>query len=233
MTRMILIHGAWSDAHSWDALAPLLRARGHDVTAVTLPGHDDGRNPGAVGMADYAAHVAAIAEGGEPALLVGHSMGGMVISAVAERLPEKVRKLVYVAALLPRSGDSLISLIKQQETRGVADAVRPAGVKGAKVLNAEAAADVLFQDATPEQRATVRFTTQPNRGQTDLVTLGARFAQIPRAYLFCTADRTVTYPLQRSMEAASPCGETFTLEGCGHVPQLTRPKETAAILDRL
>ena len=73
---------------------------------------------------------------------------------------------------------------------------------------------------------------QPNRGQTDPVALTDRFDRLPRAYVFCTADRTVTYPLQQAMAAASPCAETFTLD-CGHLPQLTRPGALAAILGTL
>ncbi|MFC2970122.1 alpha/beta fold hydrolase [Acidimangrovimonas pyrenivorans] len=234
--RIILVHGAWSDGRTWEAVAPLLTAAGHDVTAVTLPGHGaDGKAPGEVGMADYAAHVAGIAAEGAPALLVGHSMGGMVISAAADLAPEAVRKLVYVAALLPRSGQSLLDLIKTQQTRGVADAVRPADQPGATVLVPEQAADALFQDATPEQRAQAmtRFVPQPNKGQTDRVDLTeARFGSLPRAYVFCTEDRTVTYPLQQAMEAASPCAERFTLD-CGHLPQLTRPAALSEILAAL
>ncbi|MGB8622065.1 MAG: alpha/beta hydrolase, partial [Paracoccaceae bacterium] len=155
MSRIILVHGAWSDGRTWDSVVPLLADAGHEVTAVTLPGHGaDHRAPGDVGMQEYAAHVAGIAAQGPPAMLVGHSMGGMVISAAAERAPEAARKLVYVAALLPRSGQSLLDLIKQQRTRGIADAVRPSDQPGATMLDPEPAADFLFQDATPEQRAT-------------------------------------------------------------------------------
>ncbi|MGB8623758.1 MAG: alpha/beta fold hydrolase, partial [Paracoccaceae bacterium] len=70
-------------------------------------------------------------------------------------------------------------------------------------------------------------------GQTDPVTLSAaRFGRLPRAYVFCTGDRTVTYPLQQAMEAGSPCAETFTLD-CGHLPQLTRPEALGEILAKL
>lgn len=234
MGRIILVHGAWGDARTWDDTIPFLTAAGHDVTAVTLPGHGDGRAPGEVGLAEYGAHVAALARAGEPALLVGHSMGGMAISAAAELAPEAARKLVYVAATLPLSGQSLLDLVKRQATRGVADAVRPAPERGATVLDGAAAAPVLFQDATEAQRdrAIAGFVTQPNRGQTDRITLGARFAAVPRAYVFCTEDLTITYPLQQEMVAATPCAETFTMT-CGHCPQVSRPAELAGILSRL
>lgn len=238
MARMILIHGAWGTGETWDLVAPQLRARGHDVTAVTLPGHGSGARrpgevgPGEVGMEDYVAHVADLAVGGPPAMLVGYSMGGMVISAVAERVPDAVTKLVYVAALLPEDGDSLIGLIKRQDAPGIASAVRPGPIRGTTVLDPEAAAPILYPEANAAQRAGASFVAQPNRGQTDPVRLGPSFAACPRAYVFTRQDQVVTYALQQAMVAQSPCGETFTLD-CGHVPQLTRAEELAAILDRL
>ncbi|GHE03104.1 alpha/beta hydrolase [Defluviimonas sp. 20V17] len=233
MTRIILIHGAWGSAQTWDFVVPLLKAKGHDVTAVTLPGHGaDSRDPGEVGMDDYIAHVSEIVADGPPALLVGHSMGGMVISGTAEQVPGSIRKLVYVAALLPRSGESLLDLIKGQDTMGLVEAVRQGRIPMTTELDPETAAPILYPEATDEQRACATYVAEPNRAQTDPVTLGEKFASRPRAYVFTARDKVVTYPLQKAMVAHTPCAETFTLD-CGHVPQLTRSKELAAILDRL
>jgi len=233
---IILIHGAWSDARSWDAVVPLLQAAGHSVTAIDLPGHGgDAMPPEDVGLADYARRIADVLSDQPPALLVGHSMGGMAISAAAELTPSKVRKLVYVAAFLPQDGQSLLDLIKQQDAPGIRDAMRPAKTPGATVLDASLVADILFQDADPELRARALATLgpQPNRAQTDPAKLSAaRFGCIPRAYVTCEKDRTVTPALQRKMLADSPCGEVFSINS-GHVPQLTRPAELAAILSRL
>lgn len=233
MTRMILIHGAWGSGATWDLVVPRLRALGHDVTAVTLPGHGaDARDPGEVGMDDYIAHVAEIVADGPPALLVGHSMGGLVVSGAAELVPGSIRKIAYVAALLPRNGESLLDLIKGQDTMGLVEAVRQGSVPMTTELDPDTAAQILYPEATPEQLAAAIYVPEPNRGQTDPVTVGQNFASRPRAYIFTARDNVVTYPLQKAMVAHTPCAETFTLD-CGHVPQLTRPEELVAILDRL
>lgn len=236
MARIVLVHGAWSTGATWDEVAAILRRAGHDVTAPTLPGHgDDPTPPSEVGLGTYAAYVADVLDQGEPALLVGHSMGGMVISAAAELAPEKVTRLVYVAAFIPQNGQSLLDLVKLQDGVGIQPAILKGAQPGTTALNPEIAADFLFQDATPSQRAQglAGLTRQPNAGQTEAAILSEdNFGTLPRAYVFCEDDRTVPPALQRAMVAASPCAPTFTLK-CGHVPQLTCANQLAAILETL
>lgn len=235
MARIVLVHGAWSTGATWAALAPLLEAAGHAVTALTLPGHgDDPTPPDQVGLSDYAAHVAQVLRAGPPAVLVGHSMGGMVISAAAELAPERVKRLIYIAAFLPKDGQSLLDLIKTQAAPGIRDAVRP-GPKGATVLDPALAADVLFQDATPDARAIglAGLTRQPNKGQTEPARLSeARFGRIARDYILCTDDLTVSPELQRAMLAATP-GTTEHELSTGHVPQLTAAPELARLMSQI
>jgi len=235
MARIVLVHGAWSTGATWAALAPLLEAEGHAVTALTLPGHgDDPTPPDQVGLADYAECVAEVLRAGPPAVLVGHSMGGMVISAAAELAPEQVERLIYIAAFLPQDGQSLLDLIKTQTAPGIRDAVR-LGPNGATTLDPDRAADVLFQDATPEQRAQglAGLTRQPNRGQTEPAHLtAARFGRLPRDYILCTEDLTVSPELQRDMLAATP-GSTVHEMQTGHIPQLTAAPELARLMSQI
>lgn len=230
MARIILIHGAWGNALNWVAVAPALRAAGHEVLALDLPGHGAGEPSGAIGQAEYVAHVESVLLAGPPALLVGHSMGGIVVAQVASRQPARVKAAVFVAALLPQDGESLLDLIRRQDGPGVQPFVRPGPVPGTTVLAPEAAG-ALFPDATPRAAAAAMgaMSPQSNKAQTDKAVVGPGFARVPRAYVFCTQDRVVTPALQRAMVAASPCEAEFTLD-CGHVPQLTKPAELAAIL---
>lgn len=233
MTRVILIHGAWGNALNWVAVVPALRAAGHEVVALDLPGHGADAPSGTIGQADYVAHVESVLMAGPPALLVGHSMGGIVLAQVAARQPERVKAAVFVAALLPRDGESLLDLIRRQDAPGVQPWVRPGPVPGTTVL-APDAAGALFPDATPRAAAAAMTAMSPqsNKAQTDKAVIGPGFATVPRAYVFCTQDRVVTPALQRAMVAASPCEAEFTLD-CGHVPQLTCPADLAAILNGL
>ena len=160
-------------------------------------------------------------------------MGGIVIAQVASQVPERVTKAVYVAALLPRNGESLLSLIKQQDAPGLQAAVRPGPAKGTTVLDPGAAA-TLFPDASPRdaEAAMAAMSPQSNTAQMDGAVIGPGFSKVPRAYVLCTEDRVVTPALQRQMIAATPCEAVFEM-ACGHVPQLTQPAELAQILDGL
>lgn len=233
--RILLVHGAWGRADSWRGVARMLRQRGHDVSAFDLPGHgDDPARPEKIGMADYAARIVEELEKGPPALLVGHSMGGMAISAAAELAPEHIRKLVYLCAFLPRDGDSLLSLIKRQGKGGIQDAVRPGPALGTTVLDPDMAVDYLCQDANDGAKAQVKegLCVQSNAAQTDPVHLTDRFDALPRAYIICENDRTITPALQRAMLQDSPCDPVLSLQ-TGHLPQITAPAALADMLDAL
>ena len=88
---MVLVHGAWMGAAAWDKVAVDLRARGLQVTVVELPGHGKDNTPAEkLSMAGYVDAVVAALPAQGKAVLVGHSMAGMVVSGAAEKAPEKV-----------------------------------------------------------------------------------------------------------------------------------------------
>lgn len=230
--RILLVHGAWSRGSTWGEVPARLAALGHHVTAPDLPGHgSDPADPSRVTLADYAFRLADILRSGPPALLVGHSMGGMAISAAAELAPDQVTRLVYICAFLPRDGESLLDLMKRQPDT-IRPAVRPGPRPGTTVLGAATALPLLAQDAPPPAQAALAAALglQPNRPQTDRIHLTpGNFGRLPRAYILCEDDRTVTPQLQRDMIAASPCEPVFSLP-TGHFPQLSDPDRLARLL---
>ncbi len=112
MARIVLVHGAFAGAWCWEPVLPGLRAAGHEVEAIDLPGSGMDETPvEEVSLDAYANRVCAVLAGGRPAVLVGHSMGGMVITQAAARCPEHVAALVYLAAFVPADGQSLMELV--------------------------------------------------------------------------------------------------------------------------
>jgi len=109
MSTYMLIHGAMHGAWCWERVIPLLQSSGHAVIAPDLPGHGADRTPhSAVTLAHYIACVGELLEAAaEPVVLVGHSMGGMVVSAALDAWPAKVRHLVYISAVVPTDGESM------------------------------------------------------------------------------------------------------------------------------
>src|SRR5437868_3788121 len=120
MARFVLVHGAFSGAWIWGPLMELLKAAGHSVEAFDLPGSgDDHTSASEVTLDTCAARLCEVlAESSEPAVVAGNSMGGVIATQGAARCPRRVAALVYVAAFLPRDGQSLLDLTKLPEGTG-------------------------------------------------------------------------------------------------------------------
>ena len=103
---LILVHGSWHDGNAWSAVQERLAARGVRSIAPTLPGHGAGDDARSIRHDDYVATVvAALDELAQPAILVGHSFGGSVISRTAELRPGDCHGLIYYSAFVPRDGE--------------------------------------------------------------------------------------------------------------------------------
>lgn len=115
MANIVLVHGAWHGAWCWRDTARALRAAGHTVVTPTHTGvgeraHQSGE---AVTLETHIRDVLGYIEAEEldDIVLCGHSYGGMVVTGVADRLPGRIRTLVYLDAFVPRDGDSLNGLL--------------------------------------------------------------------------------------------------------------------------
>src|SRR5476649_2250672 len=146
-----LVHGAFEDVHIWDGVSAKLQADGYRVIGVDLPGR-----PGApmatnlVTLDVYRdAVLKAIAGERQPVVLVGHSFGGMTLSAVAESAPARIRTLVYLAAYLPQDGESMMSLAQQDRDSKAGPALRIDKDKGIIAIDYAARAD-LFANGAPD-----------------------------------------------------------------------------------
>lgn len=108
----VLVHGAWQAPYVWEAVEKNLTDKGNKVVVVQLPGHGSDSTPAhTLSLYVYRDKVIeAIAAADGKVILVGHSMGGMVITHVAEQVPSLVNKLVYLGAFLPASGQALTDL---------------------------------------------------------------------------------------------------------------------------
>jgi pimeloyl-ACP methyl ester carboxylesterase len=230
---VVLVHGAWSEAGAWDRVAAELRARGHAVTAVNLPGHGRDETPlKGLSLAAYTARVLEALPAGGRALLVGHSMAGMVISQVAEQAPERVAKLVYVAAYLPRDGESLYQLSMQDSGSKVGRWWRqddPKAYSPATIAR-EGLIEVFCADCSPADQ---RYLIESHRAEavpplaTPVKLSAERFGRVPRAYVHTRDDATVTLALQQRMLAAAGGASPVVTLATSHMPMLTQPKALA------
>jgi len=125
MAVYVLVHGAWGGAGAWRNFAPLLREKGHEVFYVSLTGLGEGYHLGHP-ETNLSTHIQDVVELIEyenltDIVLVGHSYGGMVITGVADRIPERITHLVYLDAFLTRDGQALVDM---DGTRGGGGGVR-------------------------------------------------------------------------------------------------------------
>jgi pimeloyl-ACP methyl ester carboxylesterase len=238
MARIVLVHGAFGRAAVWGRVTPGLRAAGHDVETLDLPGQGDDDTPVAeVTLDRYARRVCEVLAGGPPAVLVGHSMGGMVITQAAANCPQHVERLVYVAAFLPADGESLIDLTQRPE--GAGDAVQANLVVDGDPPVAsmpDAAAREGLMNCCDDEAAAWGISlrgTQPVAPFTHPVRLtGPEFGSLRRAYVMCLQDRAIRPPLQRLMLERAGCDPVIEID-TDHSVWASRPVELVAALDGL
>ena len=241
MARIVLVHGAFAGAWSWEPVIPGLEEAGHTVQAIDLPGSGEDQTPVAeVTLDAYAERVCEALTSGPPAVLVGHSMGGVVVTQAAARTPEQVETLVYVAAFAPADGQSLLDLTSLPEGAGdqvqaniVVDGDPPVATMpetAARVVIYGCSSDDASAQAVARRRPqpVVPFT-QPVQVPDDT---RAEFERLPRAYVRCLQDLAIPPALQQRMSAAAGCDPVIELD-TDHAPMLSRTQELVGILDRI
>ena len=240
MARIVLVHGAFSGAWCWERVLPGLRAAGHTVDTLDLPGSGADQTPVAeVTLDAYAQRVIDVLAAGPPAVLLGHSMGGVSVTQAAARAPELVAALIYLTAFIPVDGESLLALTSKPE--GVADQIQAnmvvSGNPPVAVLADDATRGAIYNccDEQQIQWALAHRRPQPAVPMGTPVVLDQAKAQafmaLPRSYVFCLQDHSIPLPLQRLMAQRAGCDPVAELEA-DHAPYLSRTQELASTLDR-
>jgi len=235
MSNFVLVHGAWHGSWCWAGVAAALRQAGHALALVDLPGRaGDPRPHAAITLVDYVRRVGdVIARQGEPVVLVGHSMGGITITQVAEAMPERLVRLVYVTAFLPRDGESLLDFTATETETPLHDGVLADPAQSSLTLKSAAVARAAFYhccSAADTERALAQLVPEPlTPAAAPVRTSAERFGRVPRTYIECLQDRAISHALQRRMQAALPCERVHQLD-TDHSPFLSATAALAAQL---
>ncbi|MFD2444942.1 alpha/beta fold hydrolase [Bacillus sp. CGMCC 1.16607] len=236
MSTFVLVHGAFSGAWCWEKVAPRLEELGHRVIAVDLPSHGkDMTSPSVVTMQHYTEYVKKLLENElEKVILVGHSLGGLVISQVAEYISEKIDLLVYVAALLPEDGQTFL----QMNERNQKALPLPISISEDQTyfkLNVEAIKEHFYGECTEEdfQQAKIKHSDQALAPFMTPVSLTNEcFGFVRKVYIETLKDRSLSIEFQREMYSNTPCEKVFTLDA-DHSPFLSQPQLLVSYLDSL
>ena len=236
MARFVLVHGAFGGAWCWEPVIGPLEAAGHTVDALDLPGSGNDETPVAdVTLDAYADRVCAtLAERPEPAVLVGYSMGGVVVTQAAQECAERIASLVFVCAFMPSNGQSLLDMTRLPEAAGdqIQANLTIEGDPPVAVLSAEATARVIYNDCTSEQAAWAvsKRRPQPVAPYTTPVHIDdSKLATLPRYYVLTARDQALMQPLQRRMIREHPCERVFELDA-DHAPFLSATDDLVAAL---
>lgn len=236
MANYIIIHGGWGGGWEWTPVAARLREKGHTVFTPTLTGMGERQHLGQdVGLYDHVQDIQAVIEFEElkNVILCGHSYGGMVITAVADRIPERISMLVYMDAFIPEHGQAIRDLL-------------PAPFVDALIASAEERPDrkiaVPEQVLPPEgdiaedirQKYIARMRPQPVKTFLEAVALSGAVERLRRAYVRCTTeldiDDDLLGPYAKKAKAENwPYRELAT----AHDMHLLDPDATAGVLHEL
>ena len=217
-TTVVLVHGAFADGSSWDKVIPLLQAKGLKVVAVQNPLTSLGD--------DVAAAQRAIDAAPGPVVLVGHSWGGTVITQAGAG--DKVKALVYVAALAPSEGQSSGDVGKDYPPTTGIQKVK-ADAAGFLSMPAEAIASDFAQDL-PRAATRVMAATQgpiQSKAFAEPVTVVA-WKNKPNYYLVAGKDRMIQPQLERDL--AKKLNATTVEVQTGHVPMQSQPRQVADLI---
>ena len=222
MSTYILVHGAWHGAWCWHKVAPLLRSAGHSVYTPDLPGHGKNRSAGnVITTTDYVNSLhALVLEQNQPVILVGHSMGGMVISQLAELIPDKIRTLVYLAGFLLVQGESINDFESRVEGSLLAPNLVMSKDKSSLRIPKHNVREALYSDCneTDYQYALAHLQPQPVLPfLTPVNLLDARHGIVPKVYIECLLDKALPVSAQRFMYGRTVCNKIFSLEAA-HSP---------------
>lgn len=231
---LLLIHGAWAGPWVWDNLLPPLAAHGIAARALALPG--DGHHPVAPGDTtpeDFRTCLAeALAGAVGPVALVGHSGGGMLVTAGATWFPERISHGIWIAGMILPEGNSFDDIQQRiappGQRIGVTPHVRHAPDGRSSMVPEDAAIAHFFQDLPADQAraAARRLTPQPAAGYRIATRAGPGFDALPKLYVRAGRDRSVT-PDAQDMMCAGVKGLDVVRMDTGHVPQVAAPDTLA------
>lgn len=231
MKTYLLLHGAMRGAWLWHKLLPLMEKGGAKAIAYDLPGH--GKRSGdraGVNMSAYINDLLSFIRKNDmhDLILVGHSMTGIVISKAAEEVPDRIRHLIYLAAVVPADGDALIDLLTKERQ----EALRKLEGKATEIFGPiEALKPNYFTDQTGEDQDYYlrQLTPQPLAPFFEKIRLNRFYSlNTPKTYIMGLRDKALPPALTRGF--AERLGVKPVEIDAGHDMMVVKPEEVARVL---
>ncbi|RUT70168.1 alpha/beta hydrolase [Flavobacterium cupreum] len=230
---IVIIHGAWSSSNDWQHVSEDLTAGGNSVISVNLPGHGSDNTPiPVISLKLYVDEVKKAIGDKQNIILVGHSFGGIVASQVAEEIAPQIKKIIYIAAYVPKNGESLLSLAKTDAESHVGKNLIVEEKAGIATIKKEGIADVFLADAPARVAEYVSNNLKPE----PLAPLAApvtltegKFGKINKVFVYSLNDHTIGYSLQQKMAKDAGIKRLYALPS-SHTPFIMFPHVLAQII---
>lgn len=230
VARFLLVHGSCHGAWCWDGVIARLHAAGHQATAIDLPAH--GADPTPPSEATLDGYARAIIDAiTEPVTLVGHSAGGYPVTLAARLAPQKVARLIYLCAYVPRPGASIADLRRAAPEQPLAGAIRVDANRIAFTIDPARARTAFYHDC-PEaaaRDAVSRLCPEPITPQETPFPAVDNGPVTDRHYILCSDDRTIPPAWQAAMTAGWPRDRVHPM-AAGHSPFVVAPDALADLL---
>ena len=218
----VIVHGAWGGGWDWRTVDSLLTKDGYKVVRVTLTGLGERRHLASPNVGLYT-HIDDVVnkilwDDMKDVILLGHSYGGMVITGVADRIPERIKRLIYLDAMLPDSGESVRSL------QGADSAFITSLRRGDYTV------PTWVQDTTVIPRD-VPMSLKTFTDTLRLVNPAGR--KVPATYILTFEPQVNPDPFQRFADRAAARGWPVQRMQADHIPERTNPTGLVALLKRV
>lgn len=219
----LIVHGAWGGSWSWRRMDSILTAHGHEVYRPSLTGLGERvhlASP-AIGLQTHITDIVNVLvwEDLHDVILVGHSYGGMVITGVADQVPERIRHMIYLDAFVPDSGESVRALARPEMA----------------ALMDQYLVDGLVPPVWTDSAAPIpKDVPHPVKTLTDpLILTNPRARGVPATYVLTEEPGQTPDPFAPFAERAAARGWRVLRMEAGHVPNRTAPVPLAALLEKI
>jgi len=232
-TTFVLVHGAWCGGWCYARVAQVLRSHGHTVFTPTLTGQGERAHllSGAINLSTHIADVLGVFhyERLSDVVLAGHSYGGMVITGVADRIPEKIKALAYLDAFVPEDGQSLFDINIAANTQRF---LAGAGTLGGLAVPAPSAA-YFGVNAADAPTVDALATPFPLGCFTEKLQLSGAYRSIAKHLYVHGTVLPRESPFRPFYERAKAAGWSAHALACGHHVMLDEPERTAELLETM
>jgi pimeloyl-ACP methyl ester carboxylesterase len=230
MATYVLVHGAWHGGWCWRAVRALLQRAGHDVYSPSLTGLGERKHLARFDI-DLDTHIGDIVsilemEDLRDVVLVGHSYGGMVVTGVADRAPDRIGRLVYLDAFVPENGKCALDYVVPERAARMREEGETLGSITPPPLS-------LWGLTQPEHIDFVkpREVRHPYRTMAQKIVLKneAALKRVPKTFVYCSAPATGSFDRFAAKYRNDPAWKFFEL-ATGHDAMILMPERVAEIL---